>query len=57
MWGCRTHWFALPKWLRDKVWDAYEPGQEERLDPSDEYLAVAHEVQAWIREHHGTSDA
>jgi hypothetical protein len=48
MWGCKPHWFKLPKRLRDKVWMAYEPGQEQRMDPSDEYLAVAHEVQEWI---------
>jgi hypothetical protein len=53
MWGCREHWFRLPKSLRDRVWDAYVPGQEERLDPSPEYLAVAREVQDWIKEHHG----
>jgi hypothetical protein len=51
IWGCRPHWFALPKTLRDRVWRAYEPGQEQRLDPSEEYLAVAQDVQAWIAEH------
>lgn len=52
-WGCRKHWFKLPKRLRDKVWAAYVPGQERRMDPSEEYLAVAHEVQEWIRAHTG----
>ena len=50
MWGCKPHWFKLPKTLRDKVWDSYVPGQEQRMDPSDAYLDVAHEVQAWIAE-------
>lgn len=50
MWGCREHWFSLPKRLRDAIWAAYEPGQEIRLDPSPQYLAVAEEVQDWIRE-------
>lgn len=49
MWGCRLHWFMLPKALRDRIWQAYVPGQEQRLDPSPEYLAVAREVQDWIR--------
>lgn len=49
MWGCREHWYALPKHLRDKIWRAYRPGQEKTLSPSREYLAVAHEVEAWIR--------
>lgn len=55
MWGCKPHWFRLPKPLRDRIWDAYVPGQEKRMDPSDEYLAVAHEVQAWIAEHGGAA--
>lgn len=55
MWGCRTHWFKLPKYLRDKVWAAYEAGQEERMDPSDEYLDVAEEVEQWIRENTAAS--
>lgn len=50
-WGCRKHWFALPKHLRDKIWDAYRPGQEETMTPSLEYLDVADEVQKWIRDH------
>lgn len=56
MWGCKTHWMRLPKHLRDRIWDAYVPGQERRMDPSDEYLAVAHEVQDWIREYGGDDD-
>jgi hypothetical protein len=50
MWGCKPHWFKLPKALRDRVWDAYVPGQEKRMDPSEEYLEVARDVQAWIVE-------
>lgn len=48
MWGCRAHWYALPKRLRDAIWRAYAPGQEDRMNPSAEYLRVAREVQAWI---------
>lgn len=49
MWGCRAHWFALPKALRDRVWAAYRPGQEEVGNVSEAYFAVANDVQAWIR--------
>jgi len=49
MWGCYQHWMKLPKYLRDKVWDTYRPGQEVNLTPSREYLEVADEVQEWIR--------
>lgn len=48
MWGCRPHWYALPTTLRNKVWAAYRPGQEETMTPSREYIAAAREVQAWI---------
>ena len=49
MWGCRYHWFRLPRYLRDKIWAAYRPGQEKDMRPSKEYLEVAEEVQEWIR--------
>lgn len=49
MWGCREHWFRLPRVLRDKLWQAYDAGQEDRMDPSDEYMEVAEEIQQWIR--------
>lgn len=49
-WGCRNCWFKLPKYLRDKIWDAYRPGQEVNMTPSREYLDVAEEVDQWIRE-------
>jgi hypothetical protein len=48
MWGCRTHWFMLPKALRDRIWATYVPGQEVSMTPSSEYLKAAEEVQAYI---------
>jgi hypothetical protein len=48
-WGCREHWFRLPKRIRDRIWAAYEIGQEVSMTPSDEYLAAAHEAQDWIK--------
>jgi hypothetical protein len=52
MWGCKEHWFKLPKRLRDKVWATYRPGQERTMTPSRAYLAVAREVQEWIKENY-----
>lgn len=49
MWGCKAHWFTLPKLLRDKVWAAYVPGQEVNGTPSRLYLHVMEEVDAWIK--------
>lgn len=48
-WGCLKHWYMLPIALRKKIWAAYEPGQELIASPSTEYIAVAREVQEWIR--------
>lgn len=53
-WGCARHWFALPQALRNRIWRAYSPGQEERLDPSAEYLEAADAVQHWIKSQQGT---
>ena len=55
MWGCKPHWFRLPKRLRDMVWAAYVPGQEITKTPSNEYLDVALEVQRWIKENEAAS--
>lgn len=52
MWGCKKHWFMLPQTLRNKIWAAYEPGQEIDGTPSESYLVVAREVQAWIAANH-----
>ncbi len=49
MWGCKPHWFKLPKPLRDQIWATYVPGQEVRKDPSGFYLNAAKEVQQWIK--------
>jgi hypothetical protein len=53
MWGCKTHWYALPKNLRDEIWKTYRPGQEKTLSPSRDYLEVARKVQNWIASQQG----
>lgn len=53
MWGCKPHWFRLPLALRQRIWAAYEPGQEETLTPSDAYLEAARLVDEWIASHGG----
>jgi len=52
MWGCRTHWFMLPKYLRNKIWMTYQIGQEVDMTPSDKYMEVVLEVQRWIKENY-----
>lgn len=51
MWGCKPHWFRLPKVLRDRIWRAYRAGQEEDLDVSESYFEAAKAVQEWIAKH------
>ena len=48
MWGCKPHWFALPRHLRARIWATYEIGQEVSMTPSDAYLTAARDVQDWI---------
>jgi len=52
MWGCKKHWFMLPRELRNKIWRAYQPGQEVDGTPSREYVAVALKVRDWIAKNH-----
>jgi len=49
-WGCRDHWYRLPRSIRDKIWSTYRPGQEETLSPSREYVEAARIAQRWIAE-------
>ena len=50
LWGCKHHWFLLPRRLRDRIWATYVPGQEITKTPSRAYVDVAREVQQWIEE-------
>lgn len=55
MWGCKEHWYKLPRNLRNRIWATYRPGQEVRMDPSQAYLDAADAVQKWIRENYGAA--
>ncbi len=50
VWGCKTHWYQLPLTYRNRIWAAYRPGQEVDMRPSEDYVAIAEAVQAWIKE-------
>jgi hypothetical protein len=50
LWGCKKHWFRLPKRLRDRIWATYKPGQEITKTPSSSYMKIALEVQDWCLE-------
>jgi hypothetical protein len=38
---CYQHWKLVPYKLQKAVWDHYVTGQEERKDPTPEYLDAA----------------
>lgn len=48
MFACRPHWFKLPKWIRNLIWQAYQPGQERTGRPSEAYVHAANLAQEWI---------
>jgi hypothetical protein len=48
-WGCSQHWYLLPKYFRNLIWETCQIGQEITQNPSISYLKVAYEVQEWIR--------
>jgi hypothetical protein len=54
LWGCKEHWYLLPRELRDRIWRTFKPGQEQTKTPSREYIEAAKDVDAWIRENHPT---
>jgi hypothetical protein len=47
MWGCRPHWYRLPKSIRDRIWATYRPGQEDDLRISREYVEADRLAQAF----------
>jgi len=47
LWGCRGHWFLLPKRIREAIWIAYVPGQEVLKNPTTAYLDAAKAAREW----------
>lgn len=48
LWGCKFHWYSLPRHIRDQIWKTYVPGQEETKTPSPAYIAAATAARKWI---------
>jgi hypothetical protein len=49
--ACRSHWYALPTPLRDRIWATYRPGQEFDTSPSRAYLTAMDTcIRHWLRE-------
>lgn len=43
-WGCKSHWFTLPKEIRDEIWQGYSRG---KLSP--EWIEANEKALTWIR--------
>jgi hypothetical protein len=57
-WGCKDHWLALPKAIRDRIWNAYTLGQEDAHElVSQAYLDAASAAQSWIRSYLAAANA
>jgi len=41
MFMCRSHWYHVPKALRDRIWRTYRVGQCDDTRPSREYCEAA----------------
>lgn len=50
MWGCRDHWYKLPRMIRARIWAEYRPGQEKTKRPSPAYVEAVQAAEAWIIE-------
>lgn len=45
LWGCKAHWFKLPREIRSAIWVAYSIGKEENGRPSRAYVEAARRAQ------------
>jgi hypothetical protein len=48
MFMCKKHWMKLPRVMRGAVWRHYVPGQEDRMDPTMEYMSVTGRAIRWL---------
>lgn len=53
MWGCRKHWFMVPKLVRDRIWATYRRGQCDDMNPSKEYCLTACEAVIAVAQREG----
>ncbi|CAB3758520.1 hypothetical protein [Paraburkholderia humisilvae] len=51
MWGCRTHWFALPARLRSRIGHAYRDGVDVGEHPTRRWREAHADALAWIAQH------
>jgi hypothetical protein len=50
MWGCRAHWYALPRDIRVAIGRAYRHGLDTDSHPTRTYVDAYRTALAWIAE-------
>ena len=53
VWGCRRHWFMVPKVIRERIWNAYRSGQCDDMNPSMAYCSAARDAVIAVAEKEG----
>ena len=53
MWGCKRHWFMVPRPIRDRIWQTYRDGQCDDWNPSLQYLHAAKDAVIAVAEKEG----
>lgn len=53
MWGCKKHWFMVPKPIRDRIWATYRRGQCDDMNPSTEYCEAARDAVIAVAKREG----
>ena len=48
MFMCKTHWFMLPKSMRNDIWTTYRVGQCDDMNPSKEYCEIARKCVVYL---------
>ena len=51
---CPPHWRIVPKAMQQAIYDVYVPGQENRKDPTWDYLYVSQSIADWVAWTEGT---
>jgi hypothetical protein len=54
---CRPHWFALPRPLRDAIYDTYRRGQAAGTHPTRDYVANVQSARDYLRQAAGNAPA
>lgn len=53
MFMCKSHWFLVPKPMRDRIWKTYREGQCDDMNPSDAYCEAAKAAVIAVAEREG----